>query len=201
MPKHKHTHSSAHTLPFSLVLSQGPISGPRLSAKACVRGPIGSPRGCERPQGSRRIITLFISPSLKHPCIHISTICSERAERSFSFSPSLPALLFPRYTSASRTANKGGTLQYANTSLTQVRWPNWTRSDKHMHDLHVQMNQSMEFTCNLWSLYERDNFVCVCALLGNGKAESSQYMLIKICIYVALCRLSSFSVRRISYET
>lgn len=79
-----HTHVHTHALPFSLVLSQGPISGPRLSAQACVRGPIGSPRGCERPQGSRRIITLFISPSLKHPCIHISTICSKRAH-SLSF--------------------------------------------------------------------------------------------------------------------
>ena len=80
--------TQTHTFPFSLVLSQEPISEPQLSAQACVRGPIGSPRGCERPQGSRRIITLFISPSLTHPCIHISTICLERAH-PLSFSPSL----------------------------------------------------------------------------------------------------------------
>lgn len=80
------TQTHTHTFPFSLVLSQEPISGPRLSAQACVRGPIGSPRGCERPQGSRRIITLFISPSLMHPCIHISTICSEGARSPFVLS-------------------------------------------------------------------------------------------------------------------
>ncbi len=82
------TETQTHALPFSLVLSQGPISGPRLSAQACVRGPIGSPQGCERPQGSGRIITLFISSSLAHPRIHTSTICSQR-EHSRSLSPCL----------------------------------------------------------------------------------------------------------------
>lgn len=64
-----------NTLPFFLVLSQGPISGPRLSVQAFVRGPIGSPRGCERPQGSRRIITLLISQASLHihKCTHTHT--------------------------------------------------------------------------------------------------------------------------------
>lgn len=78
----KHKRSAANTLPVpsSVLLSQGPISGPRLSAQACIRGPIGSPRGSERPRGSRRIITLFISPSLTHPWMHTHIVISARSK-------------------------------------------------------------------------------------------------------------------------
>lgn len=96
METHTHAHIYTNTLPFFLVLSQGPISGPRLSAQACVWGPIGSPQGCMRPQGSRRIITLFISLSLSHLCIHTSTICSQPVLLSlFCFLFFFPLLLRP----------------------------------------------------------------------------------------------------------
>lgn len=32
--------------------------------------------------------------------------------------------------------------------------------------------------------------MCLCALLGYGKAKSSQYMLIRICIPAALCNMT-----------
>lgn len=73
------TYSSTQThCLFFLVLSQGPISGPPLSAQACVKGPIGSPQGCKRPRGSRRMITLLISPSLTCPCKHTTAVCLQR---------------------------------------------------------------------------------------------------------------------------
>lgn len=142
-------HASTHTSPFSLVLSQGPISGPRLSAQACVRGPIGSPRGCERPRGSRRIITLFISPSLKHPCIHTSTLCSERA-CALSFPPSLSCFLAVQ--PASATSEQRTTLEHYSMQILEanlLRWPNRTRFNKHMHNLCVRTNQSMALTRDL----------------------------------------------------
>lgn len=89
----KHVHTQM--LRLSLLLTQGPISGPQLSAQACARGPIWSLRGCERPQGNRRIISLFISQPLTHPCIdtHRSTVCSAAKHMHFSF----PHLLFSCY--------------------------------------------------------------------------------------------------------
>lgn len=142
-----HTHVCTNTLPFFLELSQGPISGPRLSAQACVRGPIGSPQGCKRPQGSRRIITLFISPSLMHPCIHTTTICSQR--ELLSFFP----LCFSCYSGLQSSRTKDNperySMQILGANLLRWRRPEWTRSHKHMHNLHIQTNESMEFTHNL----------------------------------------------------
>lgn len=68
--RHLHTQTSL----LFLLLTQGPISSPLLSAKACVRRPTGSLRGCKRPRGCRRMITFFLFLSLvTHPCISTHT--------------------------------------------------------------------------------------------------------------------------------